>query len=56
MGDFNMKYIDMHCDTIFELQKQGVSLKENDLHIDLKKLKEVDSQKETDLFSSAKWV
>lgn len=39
----DMKYIDMHCDTIFELQKQGVSLKENDLHIDLKKLKEADS-------------
>ena len=38
-----MKTIDMHCDTIFELQKQGVSLKENDLHIDLKKLKEADS-------------
>ena len=38
-----MKYIDMHCDTIFELQKQGISLRENDLHIDLKKLKEADS-------------
>ena len=42
-GGSYMKYIDMHCDTIFELQRQSVSLRENDLHIDLKKLKEADS-------------
>ncbi len=37
-----MKAIDMHCDTIFELHKQGLSLRENNLHIDLMKLKGAD--------------
>ena len=37
-----MKTIDMHCDTIFELHRQGLSLKENNLHIDLMKLKNSD--------------
>ena len=35
-----MKIIDMHCDTIFEIQKQNCNLRENHLHIDLKKLKQ----------------
>lgn len=37
-----MKTIDMHCDTIFEIAKQNCRLRENHLHIDLKKLKEAD--------------
>ncbi len=37
-----MKIIDMHCDTIFEIAKQNSNLRENQLHIDLKKLKEAD--------------
>lgn len=37
-----MKTIDMHCDTIFEIEKQKCSLRENNLHIDLMKLKEAD--------------
>ncbi len=35
-----MKIIDMHCDTIFEIEKQNCNLRENHLHIDLKKLKQ----------------
>ncbi len=35
-----MKIIDMHCDTIFKIEKQNCNLRENHLHIDLKKLKQ----------------
>lgn len=42
-----MKVVDMHCDTIGELwkaEKEGkrISLRENGLHIDLKKLQKGD--------------
>ncbi len=33
-----MKYFDLHSDTAYEIKKQEVSLSENDLHIDMKKL------------------
>lgn len=38
-----MKYIDMHCDTIFEIHQQKCGLRENNLHIDLNKLKEANT-------------
>ena len=34
-----MKYIDMHCDTITKLYKEGKNLASNDLHIDINKMK-----------------
>ena len=34
-----MKYVDMHCDTITELYNSNGSLKSNDLHIDINKMK-----------------
>ena len=39
-----MKLIDLHCDTVYKLYKQNAHmLNENDLHIDLNKLKRADS-------------
>ena len=32
-----MKVVDMHCDTLYELEKNHLSLSENNLNIDLKK-------------------
>lgn len=34
-----MKYVDMHCDTITKLYKQSGNLSDNDMHIDINKLK-----------------
>ena len=34
-----MKYVDMHCDTITGLYRNKGSLRENDMHIDLGKMK-----------------
>ena len=34
-----MKYVDMHCDTITSLYRSNGSLLNNDLHIDLNKLR-----------------
>ena len=34
-----MKYVDMHCDTITKLYKEGGNLANNDLHIDINKMK-----------------
>ena len=34
-----MKYVDMHCDTITSLYKDKASLYQNDLHIDITKMK-----------------
>ncbi len=38
-----MKIFDLHCDTIGECFKQGKSLKKNDLHIDLERLRKYKS-------------
>lgn len=32
-----MKVVDMHCDTLYELEKNHLSLSENNLNIDIKK-------------------
>ena len=32
-----MKVVDMHCDTLYEMEKNHLSLSENNLNIDLKK-------------------
>ncbi|MCR5096723.1 MAG: membrane dipeptidase, partial [Erysipelotrichaceae bacterium] len=34
-----MKYVDMHCDTITVLHDKKGSLRSNDLHIDLEKMR-----------------
>lgn len=36
-----MKVVDMHCDTLYEMEKNHLSLSENNLNIDLKKMKEI---------------
>lgn len=38
----NMPFIDLHCDTFLELQRQNKELYDNDLHISLKKLMKSD--------------
>ena len=35
-----MKVVDMHCDTLYELEKNHLSLSENNLNIDIKKMEE----------------
>ena len=37
-----MKVVDMHCDTLYEMEKNHLSLSENNLNIDLKKMEEGD--------------
>ena len=37
-----MKVVDMHCDTLYELEKNHLSLSENNLNIDIKKMEEGD--------------
>lgn len=37
-----MKVADMHCDTLYEIEKNHLSLRENDLNIDLNKMEEGD--------------
>ena len=37
-----MKVVDMHCDTISRIYKEGGSLKENDFNVDLNKMKKGD--------------
>ena len=35
-----MKVVDMHCDTLYEMEKNHLSLSENNLNIDIKKMEE----------------
>ena len=37
-----MKVVDMHCDTLYEMEKNHLSLSENNLNIDIKKMEEGD--------------
>lgn len=34
-----MKVVDMHCDTLYEMEKNHLSLSENNLNIDIKRWK-----------------
>ena len=36
-----MKVVDMHCDTLYEMEKNHLSLSENNLNIDAKFMKNV---------------
>lgn len=38
-----MKLIDLHCDTILGIGRTGKSLRENDMHLDLQKMKQADT-------------
>ena len=38
-----MKYFDLHCDTIGECSNNNLSLRENSLHIDLKRAKDIEA-------------
>ena len=38
-SEVNMRYFDLHCDTIGECSNNNLSLKNNDLHIDLERAK-----------------
>jgi len=38
-----MQFFDCHCDTASELLNKGENLKENSLHIDMKRLKKYHS-------------
>lgn len=37
------KIFDAHCDTIFELEQQNLPLSENNIHLDIKRLREYDT-------------
>ena len=37
-----MKIFDLHCDTITGLSRMNAGLRENDMHIDLQKLRKAD--------------
>ncbi len=47
-----MKYFDLHCDTIGECCKNNISLKTNNLHIDLERAKQIEAY--TQIF--AVWI
>ena len=38
-----MKYFDLHCDTIGECSNNNFPLRENNLHIDLQRAKEIEN-------------